>query len=388
MPVHYRMMLEPDANGWAFALDAPTAWSGVPGMRLTADLQLVLPMRRRGAARIDYTATSHVDYATASPLPAAARARLTRLPDGRHERTRALAASWTRHGLTSREKVSAALEMITEQPFYYTLRPAALGDDGVDSFLFDTREGYCEHYASAFAVLMRAAGVPSRVVLGFHGSEPNTVGRHHIVRQSNAHAWAEVWLDDTGWTRVDPTAAIAPERVREDALSARSGGAGRGAFSLGWFRTAQHAWDTLNIYWYAWVVGYGFDAQRKLLEWAGLAGMRAATLFGAALLAVVLTIALYGLMQRLRARNRVDHATRLYARAAARLARRGVAPPSPAEPPRAYAARAAREHPPAADAIAAIVSAYLQARYEPDADRAALATLEARVRAFRPRRPG
>src|SRR5690606_25782031 len=134
-------------------------------------------------------------------------------PAGRHPRAVEMARSWRSQGLGDEEIVDRALRMFNEQEFYYTLQPPLAVDDAIDQFLFETRQGFCEHYAAAFTVLMRAAGIPARVVTGYQGGTLNPVGGYVIVRQRDAHAWAEVWLGEKGWVRVDPTAAVAPNRI-------------------------------------------------------------------------------------------------------------------------------------------------------------------------------
>jgi transglutaminase-like putative cysteine protease len=137
------------------------------------------------------------------------------LPNTSNRRTVALAVEMRASAASNEQYIEAVMHMFNEQEFYYTLDPPALGNNPVDRFLFDTRQGFCEHYASAFAVMMRAAGIPSRIVLGYQGGELNPLGEYMIVRQSDAHAWTEVWLAGRGWTRVDPTAAVAPERISD-----------------------------------------------------------------------------------------------------------------------------------------------------------------------------
>ena len=145
------------------------------------------------------------------------------------------------------------LRTFREQPFVYTMQPPRLADNAVDEFLFETRKGFCEHYASAFTVVMRAAGVPARVVTGYQGGEFNPLGGYLIVRQSDAHAWAEVWIRDRGWLRVDPTAAVAPERIQGgliDAVGADEPVPGR-------LREASDAWLQVEL---------GWDIDQRILE--------------------------------------------------------------------------------------------------------------------------
>ncbi|HEX7080124.1 MAG TPA: DUF3488 and transglutaminase-like domain-containing protein [Gammaproteobacteria bacterium] len=384
-PTEYRVMLEPNGRGWTFALDMPREWSGVDRMIMTRDFQLLVPFGREIGSRLDYRVVSHTRYRTLEPLGAGERLRLTRLPEGSNPRTRALVRGWLARGMGPESIVAEALRFFREQPFRYTLTPPALGEHTADEFLFETRAGFCEHYASAFVVMMRAAGIPARVVTGYQGGELNAFGEYYVVRQSDAHAWAEVWLADRGWTRVDPTAAVAPERIELGAAGSVLGGEiGRRGFGM--LRTARQAWDAVNTYWYGWVVGYGNTAQRLLLERLGFEWATPAVLTAAAAAGIALILALFSACRAFteRRRKRLDPAARWFAILCRRLARRGVAPIAAGEGPAAYAARAEQALPAAAPAIRTAVAAYLRARYEPDADGRALERLERLVKAFRP----
>jgi hypothetical protein len=288
------------------------------------------------------------------------------------------------------------MEYLRSQPFFYTLTPPPLSAaQPVDEFLFATREGFCEHYASAFTVMMRAAGIPARVVSGYQGGEFNSVGSYYIIRQSDAHAWTEVWFADEGWVRIDPVSAVAPERValgswRSALESALAPGSMFGRIE--WVRRALLVWDAAQTYWNDWIVGYGPDLQRALLDSLGLESAQRSerwakllALSVGATLAASLALSFY-LAWRRRRRVPIDAAARSFAVFARRLTRLAVQPPAVGEAPLAYAARAQGGVPNAAIEIAAIVTAYLRARYEPDADASALAELQARVAQFRPAR--
>ncbi|HEX5047253.1 MAG TPA: DUF3488 and transglutaminase-like domain-containing protein [Gammaproteobacteria bacterium] len=391
----YRVMLEPSGHNWAFALDLPKSWSGPRHLRMNGDYQLGLSFAGPPLPRYDYRATSYTRYLAREPLADTQQRMLTRLPAGSSPRTRALVATWLADDPSPRQIVARAMDYLRSQPFYYTLTPRTLRDEPVDEFLFDTREGFCEHYASAFAVMMRAAGLPARVVTGYQGGERNRLSNYYIVRQSDAHAWTEVWIEDEGWTRVDPVTAISPGRVTQDAWRTSFGdqaAAGAGvSVRVPWLSNARLLLDAGYFYWNSWVMGYGPEVQSALLDRLGLhdtLGGHASTLL---LLVVAVTIAasialsLY-LAWRYRRKPGIDAAARQFAAFARRLARQRVLPPSPSEGPIAYAARARRLLPRAAAEIDAIVALYLRARYEPDADRSILAQLRARVAAFSPAR--
>ena len=227
----YRVMLEPDGRNWLFALDMPARWTGDNSLRMGSDYQLGTFFGGPRARRLDYRVTSYVDYSAREPLTEREREMFSALPAESSPRARALASTWVDDEPSGAEIIERAMAYLRSQPFQYTLTPPALGAQPVDEFLFETREGFCEHYASALTVLLRAAGLPARIVMGYQGGELNGIGGYYIVRQSDAHAWTEVWLADEGWVRVDAVAAVAPERVALgfDGVAARRGRGGRAA---------------------------------------------------------------------------------------------------------------------------------------------------------------
>ena len=390
-PTSYRVTLEPNGRNWAFALDMPREWSGDSSLRMGSDYQLGMFFGGPRPRRLDYRVTSHVDYRAREPLTDGERDVFQALPEGSNPRARSLAESWLADSPSGATIVDRAMEYLRSQPFAYTLTPPALGAQPVDEFLFETREGFCEHYASALTFLLRAAGLPARVVLGYQGGELNALGGYYIIRQTDAHAWTEVWLEDEGWIRVDGVAAVAPERVALGYDGFGSGGvtAAAAALRARWSRPIALLWDAVNTRWQAWIIGYGPELQRSLLESLGFTSLRraqrSAVLLG---LAVVATLTLLiGLSAYLSWRHRqragVDAAALCFARFGRQLRRLDVPARAPSEGPRAYAERAATALPHAAAPIRAVADLYLRARYEPDADGTALAALVAAVAAFR-----
>ncbi len=395
-PIRYRVTLEPNERNWAFALDMPRTWTPESALRMGSEYQLLTPFGASRGRRLEYRVASHVQYRAREPLTEGERAIFSSLPAETNPRARALAESWTTDRPDGAVIVQRAMDYLRSQPFEYTLTPPALGAQAVDEFLFETLEGFCEHYASAMTVLLRSAGLPARVVLGYQGGELNPVGGYYIVRQSDAHAWTEVWLQDEGWVRVDAVAAVAPERVALGFYGLGSGGATAVAAALRarWSRPAALLWDAVNTRWQAWVVGYGPELQRTLLESLGFEGLRraqrSALLLALAVCATFVLLAGLSLYLSWRQRQRVavDAAARCFASFVRHLTKFDVAARAPAEGPRAYAERAANALPHAAAKIRAIVDLYVRARYEPNADSAALTQLTAAVAAFRSVRPG
>jgi hypothetical protein len=262
--------------------------------------------------------------------------------------------------------------------FRYTLQPQLLGRDSVDEFLFEQQAGYCEHFASAFTVMMRMGGVPARVVTGYQGGYFNPIGGHWVVRHSDAHAWSEVWLQGRGWVRVDPTSAVAPSRI-ESGLEGLEGGTADSA----WWAPLRNTSDWVLRNWNDVVLGFDATRQRRLLQPFGVedADWRAlGAAFGvAAGLALLATLSLV-----LRERGpRVDPLVLAYRRFLRRLARAG-ATRLPHEPPLAFAERAAALLPADAEALRALSRRYAQWRYAPvPLDAAGQRELARHLRAFR-----
>ncbi|MBK6741584.1 MAG: transglutaminase domain-containing protein [Hydrogenophilales bacterium] len=325
-----------------------------------------------------------LDYRMELSLSDQARQLALQLPRGYNPKSQALIEAWQAQGLTGRTLVDRALTYFREEAFYYTLRPPRLGVDSVDDFLFNTRRGFCEHYASAFVVMMRLAGVPARVVTGYQGAELNALGNYWIVRQRDAHAWAEVWLPERGWMRVDPTAAVAPERVERGIgaalpLAERPVTTWDGAF----LRPLAQAWDLANTQWNRWVLGYDHDRQRSLLSrlhplLTTLQGMLWAILVG---VGGLLAILFWGLIPRNRAVHG-DELAQLYERFRTRLRRAGITS-GDTEGPLDLARRIRQSHPELANDVAAITVDYVAMRYGHPVD-GGTARLRARIRRFRP----
>ncbi len=395
-PVHYTLTLEPSNKVWLAALEMPATISEEIDWLPGYVLQARAPVRQR----LRYSVSSYPQHRTGAPAPGELD-RARQLPDRTSERVRSLARSWQAQAdADAAGVVDQALRYFRREPFSYTLQPPPLGEDPVDDFLFRTRRGFCEHYASAFATLMRAADIPSRVVIGYQGGEDNPTGDYTIVRQADAHAWAEVWLQGRGWVRVDPTAAVAPERVEHgiDAVRrlARQGLAPRelpGEALIDairpdalerWQRRARLAADSINNSWNQWVLDYGPAGQRRFLQWLGF---DAPTWLGMAtgltgLIVLMLLVLAAGL---LRARPFVDPAQAAYLAYCRKLAAAGLAR-APHEDARVFARRCARERPDLAQEITAITERYVALRYGPRVDSTQLYALREQVKAFRPRR--
>jgi len=362
-PVGYQVTLEPTRQQWVFALDIPYQWSlERTFMGPQQQLMSVQPIDRRVA----YEAVSYPSYSTNVNLSRMARSWYLRLPDDdSNPRTVELATQMRLSADSDQTFIEGVLNMFREQEFFYTLEPPALGNNAMDRFLFETRRGFCEHYASAFAVMMRAAGVPSRIVLGYQGGEMNRMGDYMIVRQSDAHAWTEVWLAGQGWRRVDPTAAVAPERIEAGMSAARFGEAGARwglTAPARWLYSLGLTWDALNAKWNGWILGYGPENQGRFMQWLGIddPDWRKMALTLLSVVLVLITAISFLLMRRYRPPKK-DEAAILYRKFIRKVSVR----PRTGETPPEYAARIMTLNAAPVDEVNTITERYLNARYGP-----------------------
>ncbi|MBN9463092.1 MAG: DUF3488 domain-containing transglutaminase family protein [Burkholderiales bacterium] len=383
--IRYTVTQEPTGRNWLFALEMPVrieAGDETPA-QLRPDLQLVA--RDASGGRTRHALVSYTRFrAGLNETPQSLRSWLA-LPAGFNPRTRALADRWRGEPLDDRQQVERALRLFHDQPFRYTHEPPPLGRDAVDDFLFDTRAGFCEHYAGAFVVLMRALGVPARVVTGYQGGERNPVDGYWLVRQADAHAWAEVWLADAGWVRVDPTAAVAPQRIERGlrlGADRYAGDLSEAARPL--LQRLRFNLDAIGNAWNQWVLSYDRGRQQHLLSRIGIAAgdwQRLAALLAAVLAVLLGAVALLTLHPR-RPRDPVERAWLAFCDrlAACGLARRKH------ETASAYLGRIGRALEPAQLAEARrIVAAYERLRYATaDPDRQAVRHLRKSVQAFKP----
>jgi transglutaminase-like putative cysteine protease len=398
-PVYeYTITQEPNQRDWLFALDLPVDLRGAADFspRLRADGQLLAG--RLIAERARYTLRSATSYRLGLNETRLSLQNWLQLPPGYNPRTLELAAELRRTvpgAMASRSAdaalVQAALQRFRQQNYTYTLQPPTLGRNSVDEFLFDTRAGYCEHYASAFVVLMRALDIPARVVTGYQGGEFNPIDGFLTVRQADAHAWAEVWLEGRGWVRVDPTAAVAPERVirggRTAAAAASTQGGpvlGERAFSL--LRAIRFQWEALENGWNQWVLSYTPERQRELLSRLGLMpdGRTLALVFAVVISAILLVLAVISL----RHRTERDRLGELLARLRERLTAVGIDAPSHLGPRALLALAAPRLDAASADETRRLIDEFERWRYSRASaamPAAAQRALRARLRRYRPR---
>jgi transglutaminase-like putative cysteine protease len=373
----YTVVLEPHNRLWLFALETAASVPDNARMSFDGQLNAATPVR----SRLLYDMLSVTVPEGRSEEEPRWLERALRLPPGFNPRARALAREWREAARSDAEVLARALAFLQQGRYVYTLDPPLLGTNSVDEFLFDTREGFCEHFSSAFTFLMRAAGLPARVVTGYQGGELNGVDRILTVRQSDAHAWSEVYLRGRGWVRIDPTAAAMPTRVQSGLAQALPQSARLPLLlrpEMEWLRQVRSRWEALAHRWNVWVLAYNPERQRELMLWLGLrsADWRSmtATLFT---ILGVLTLAL--LAWSLRHITRPDPVQKAWQAFCSKLAARGIERASH-EGPRDYSARAARALPGSRRAILRIALLYISLRYGARTSRAGIERLKRLVR--------
>ena len=388
-PIRQRITIQPHAGRWLFALDRPL--SAPPGSTLAPGryLNSVRPV----STLRSYEVLSAADGGEDSLHPRE-RATTLQLASAATPAMRELVRSWTTNGDDPLTTVKAALEFFRTQGFVYSLSPGQyLGPDALDDLLFRRKTGFCEHYAGSFATLMRLAGIPSRVVVGYLGGQFNQYGNYLLVRQSDAHAWCEVWLPENGWTRVDPTSVIAPDRLslgslRDMGTASVQSQANPGESSAnntraaaGFLSNAQLAWDTVSYAWDSRVLSFDVEGQREFLMQVGMDALPGTSLLLWIAAVAATLLASYAALILWRSRARPDAVKRLYDTFCRHAAQLGVARVI-TEGPADFAKRAATLLPQHASRIERIAGSYIALRYGGDASPSLVDSFAADVRAF------
>ncbi len=362
--------LEPHRQRWLFALDLPLEVS----ITAVAFADHTFEAAEKIEERIQYRASSALER-PAQSLTSEEAARFRRLPAAGNPDARDLAARWQKESRSPAGIVDRALALFSRRQFTYSLNPPLLGDHPIDEFLFQSRKGFCEHYASAFAFLMRAAGLPARIVGGYLGGEPNPFGGYLIVRQSDAHAWVEVWLPDRGWIRIDPTGSVAPERAEGGTEAAVPPEERRSRYPLNGMpligaavRNLYLGWDAADTFWNRRIMGYTAGAQRRVLRRLGLSAgswKEPAAAFGAALLLISAAGALVVFLPRPLLGKRRDHVQHSYLKLCAKLAKTGIVR-RPDQGPYDLLAEVRRLRPDLSERVRPAIERYVRLRYGPD----------------------
>ena len=386
--IRQRITLAPRGARWMFALDRPFE---IPRGAILARgdyIWSVQPIRK--TRRYEVVSSPEV---TRNDLTPYERREALELPASISPAVRELAQSWVAQNSNSRAIINSAFQFFRTQGFRYSLSPGEYKKNDLEQFLFHRRVGFCEHYAASFATLMRLAGIPARVVVGYLGGEYNDLGDFFLVRQADTHAWCEVWLPESGWTRVDPTNVVAPGRAGLDLNSFLEGRIASGqmeprrsAFLARLARSAiftniRLAWETLNYQWDTRLLGFDADVQDVFLSSIGIAKHGPYLLIVEVLaIAVALLVIYFGWMQ-LGTRSRVNRVKVLYERFCRKIARLG-AQRHPWEGPSDFSMRAAQLLPHESERIRQISNTYVSLRYAPEPDAIMLDRFAKEVSAF------
>jgi protein-glutamine gamma-glutamyltransferase len=361
-PLKYSVTLEPHDKNWLFLIDLPAS---LPRKSfITRDYQVIAfhPVQQR----LLYHAESNPFYRAGTEALPRELKRALELPDTAAPQTREMVSQWRAEGLTSKQIADRALDTFRTRPFIYTLEPPPLDKDPVDQFLFETRRGFCEHFASSFAVMMRAAGVPARVVTGYLGGETNPIDGYLVVRQSEAHAWNEVWISGEGWVRYDPTAAVSPLRIERGLATAVPQTDGQPLLrrtQLQWIIEMRHQWDAVTNSWNQWVLGYTQERQYRFLSSFGFSDISWRDMIAALMVATAVLLGAFAIAMFMRLGGVIsDPSQKLWLRFCAAMAARGLVRKA-YEGPWDFTARIAEQMPSTREQVHKIRDLYIDLRY-------------------------
>ena len=367
---NYHITFEPSHQPWLYALDYPVTSSSTVG--LTAEYTLLAKglMDKRSRYAMRSSSTWIID-----PIldPAVRKHNLT-IPNSGNTRAKKFAVNRRSKSTNDQQFVDEILSYYHQQPFYYSLKPPRLGKHSIDEFIFETRKGFCEHYAGSFVFLMRAAGIPARVVAGYQGGEKSSEGDYLLVHQFDAHAWAEVWLPNRGWVRVDPTAQVAPERIEygiEEATAYENSFLSDSPFSLlryrnnRWLSQLRLKLDAIEYDWNRWVLGYNANRQSDFLKnYFGLVSSEEKTrvlIVSVILFLIVVTVA----FTRKEESKKLQKCDQLYLKFCRLMDKRGIARGA-GEGAKDYSLRLIDRFPSEANRISTITNLYNYLNYGPN----------------------
>lgn len=375
-PYEYSVVIEPHGKNWLFALDLPVH----PPNSIRQSADFLLHAKKPVVGRTSYTLISYSSYKTGKIAEWEKRLGL-QLPANQDRRVVELVTSWREPGADAEAVVGQALDYFNRESFFYTLSPPLYENRPVETFLFEGRRGFCEHYASAFVILMRNAGIPARIVTGYQGGELNALGGFLEVRQSDAHAWAEVWIDERGWVRIDPTSAVAPERIERgiEAVAGFNAVGGSVPFLGRAARQIGLLWASADHAWHKWVIAYNAVSQNRLLDRLGIRDLQTLVRVMVALVLVVLLAAGFFVLRDYRRESREEVV--LYRRFCSRLAADGLVRGA-AEGANDFAERVIQSRPEITESVLAITRSYQNLRYGKNKFPENLERLRREVRAF------
>ena len=360
----YTLMMEPQDNNWVFALDMPSSYPN--SLERNALYQLI--NRKNPEDRAEYKITSYPQYNTGYITKTELKNNL-QLPGEPSERIELLVEELQGFDQPPAVFIQALLDHFKTENFHYTLMPPLMEENPIETFLFETRYGFCSHYAAAFVYLMRTEGIPARVVGGYQGGELNKAGGFLEIRQANAHAWAEVWLKDKGWTRFDPTASIAPERIEQDVNIDLQLSTGLVNFTpiqinvseaLSWMKQARQMWGSVDYSWQRWVINYTGENQSKFLSSLGIKDFKMIAYWLVGCIGFISLILAWFILKVKRVP--IARELKLYAVFCQKMAKVGITK-KPAESAKSFYLRIENERPELAEQAEKITRLYSNLRY-------------------------
>ncbi|MDP2902596.1 MAG: DUF3488 and transglutaminase-like domain-containing protein [Methylovulum sp.] len=360
----YTLLMEPHDKNWVFALDLPTEYA----QPLSRNAHYQLISTENPDKRAEYKVVSYPDYNTGF-ITRTEYENATQMPGAPSARIKMLVEQLQGFSIPPEQFIKHLLNHFRKEDFHYTLTPPQMEQNPIETFLFETRYGFCSHYASAFVYLMRVANIPARVVTGYQGGEFNTVGNFLEIRQADAHAWAEVWLENKGWVRVDPTAAIAPERIEKNfnldelALGSviRFAPVSDNALTASrWLKQAHQLWRNVDYNWQRWVINYNSLNQSKFLSSLGVDNIKLMMYWMIGCIGVITAILSWMLLRQ--KQKATDRILRIYNRFCQKLAKRGLTR-DVAEGERDFAERVKAKLPERSSEIGQITDVFIKLRY-------------------------
>jgi protein-glutamine gamma-glutamyltransferase len=383
-PVNYTITLEPHNKDWLYALDMPSSIPEKAKYTNNSNLRY----RDTINSLHQYSVTSILDYVIQPKISQWEKFTGLNFPLNSNPETLAMGQRLATQYKNNEEIVNHVLSLFNQQNFYYTLNPPLTpGFDSVDQFLFNTKRGFCEHYASSFTLLMRAANIPARVVLGFQGGTVNPLNQVMSVRNSDAHAWSEVWLKNRGWVRVDPTAAVAPQRIEQNLQAALDADELLDYNSLANNKLIKNVlfyWEAIDNQWKQWVIGYDYDLQQKLLQSILKKNIRLSDLLLIMVIAVTGTLIIISLyIMKPWRREKSDPVVNIYNRFCKKLSYQGVIR-HVYEGPVDFSSRATQALPSQKSSIIMITQLYTTLRYQPLHNEKHLKQFKNLVKSFNP----
>jgi len=382
--ISYTVTLEPHQKDWLYALDMPF---NVPDSLIYTN-NYNLRAKHKIDSLYQYEISSVMEYIIQAKITPWERSSGLKIPFNTNPETIQMGNKLSRQYDSNEDIVNHVLELFNKENFHYTLRPPLTpGFNSVDQFLFDTRRGFCEHYASSFTLLMRAAGIPARVVMGYQGGTVNPLNQVMTVRNSDAHAWSEVWLEDKGWVRIDPTAAIAPQRIERNLEAALDPSESRPfhmQINNGFIRDVLFYWDAADNQWNQWVVGYDKEFQQRLLEDILSRKVEISDIILLMVISFTLMMLILALfIMKPWYYQKLDPVVKIYNSFCKKLATKGVCR-KPYEGPIDYTQRVIRVFPEQRNSIELIIRLYTKLRYEAISSDRQLEQFRYQVKKFKP----